>query len=261
MPASRQSQDVHVLFPTHWVIDMAKQVEVPLYQKIFDDIKLAIDEGTYAPGDKIPTELELSEAYAVSRITVRRAIEDLSTAGFLVKRRGLGTFVCAPRMRRKLLQGGLPESFTDICRKNGRVPGGKLLNREIVVARSDEREFFGLEKGGLVLHIQRLRTADEQPIFEENMIVPYEENKELASVDLSGESIYQLMDRLYGRRPVTNSRVLVESVGASSGRAMRLQVGSGEPLLYITTYALDQNDAPAYIGRQYFIGSRYMLDL
>ena len=42
---------------------------------------------------------------------------------------------------------------------------------------------------------------------------------------------------------------------------MRLQTSAGEPMLYITTYALDQNDEPIYIGRQYFIGSRYMLDL
>ncbi len=237
-----------------------KIMETPLYQQIFDDIKRAVDEGEYAPGDKIPTEVELAERYAVSRITVRRAIEDLSTAGILVKRRGLGTFVCAPRLRRKLLQGGLPESFTQICEKDGRAPGARLIDREIVVPRPDEMEFFGLGEDDLVLHIQRVRTADGQPIFEENMYLPYSSNKELATIDLGEGSIYRLMDRLYGRCPVKNARVLVESVGASSTRAMRLQVSAGEPMLYITTYALDQEDRPVYIGRQFFIGSRYMLD-
>ena len=98
------------------------QFETPLYQQIYDELKSAIDSGQYAPGDKIPSEAELSSKYAVSRITVRRAIEDLCAAGFLIKRRGLGTFVCEPRMRRKLLQGGLPQSFTDICLQSGRVP-------------------------------------------------------------------------------------------------------------------------------------------
>lgn len=236
-------------------------METPLYQRIYDDIKRSVDEGEYAPGSKIPTEVELAERYSVSRITVRRAIEDLSTAGILIKRRGLGTFVCAPRMRRKLFQGGLPESFTHICEKSGRVPGAKLIDREIVVPRSDEKEFFELDEDDLVLHIQRVRTADGQPVFEENMYLPYSSNKELATLELGEESIYGLMDGLYGRRPVKNARVLVESVGASSTRAMRLQISAGEPMLYITTYALDQNDEPIYIGRQYFIGSRYMLDL
>ena len=170
------------------------QLEMPLYQQIYDEIKHAIDNGIYVPGDKIPTETELSTKYAVSRITVRRAIEDLSAAGFLVKRRGLGTFVCEPRMRRKLLQGGLPQSFSEICRKSGRVPGAKLINREIVVARQDEREFFALDEGDLVLHVQPLRTADEQPIFEENMCLPNVENKELARCDLQGNSLYEMLD-------------------------------------------------------------------
>ena len=56
------------------------QLEMPLYQQIYDEIKHAIDNGIYVPGDKIPTETELSTKYAVSRITVRRAIEDLGAA-------------------------------------------------------------------------------------------------------------------------------------------------------------------------------------
>lgn len=237
------------------------QFETPLYQQIYDELKSAIDSGQYAPGDKIPSEAELSSKYAVSRITVRRAIEDLCAAGFLIKRRGLGTFVCEPRMRRKLLQGGLPQSFTDICLQSGRVPGAKLINREIVVARRDEYEFFGLDKSGLILHVQRLRTADDLPVFEENMYMPLVGNEELASCELQGNSLYELIEELYGKKPVKNSKILVEAVGASGERASRLQVPVSEPLLYITTYALDQHEEPVYIGRQYFIGSRYMLDL
>lgn len=237
------------------------QFETPLYQQIYDELKSAIDSGQYAPGDKIPSEAELSSKYAVSRITVRRAIEDLCAAGFLIKRRGLGTFVCEPRMRRKLLQGGLPQSFTDICLQSGRVPGAKLINREIAVARRDEYEFFGLDKSGLILHVQRLRTADDLPVFEENMYMPLVGNEELASCELQGNSLYELIEELYGKKPVKNSKILVEAVGASGERASRLQVPVSEPLLYITTYALDQHEEPVYIGRQYFIGSRYMLDL
>ena len=61
------------------------QLEMPLYQQIYDEIKHAIDNGIYVPGDKIPTETELSTKYAVSRITVRRAIEDLERGRFFGK--------------------------------------------------------------------------------------------------------------------------------------------------------------------------------
>ena len=63
--------------------------EQPLYQRIYEDIKAAINDGVYPPESKIPTESELSKTYCVSRITVRRAIEDLSNAGYLIKRLSL----------------------------------------------------------------------------------------------------------------------------------------------------------------------------
>ena len=66
---------------------------VPLYQQIYDEIKDAIEKGVYAPKERIPSELELAEQYDVSRITVRRAVEELCSDGYLVKQQGRGTFV------------------------------------------------------------------------------------------------------------------------------------------------------------------------
>ena len=53
----------------------------------------------------------------------------------------------------------------------------------------------------------------------------------------------------------------VQAIGASAAKANALQISVGEPLLYTTTYAVDQFEKPIYIGRQYYVGSRYMLDL
>ena len=55
--------------------------------------------------------------------------------------------------------------------------------------------------------------------------------------------------------------MFVQSVGASSTRAKALQISAGEPLLYVGNYSVDQFGKPIYIGRQYYVGSRYMLDL
>lgn len=63
----------------------------PLYQQIYDEIKDAIEKGVYAPKERIPSELELAEQYEVSRITVRRAVEELCSDGYLVKQQGRGT--------------------------------------------------------------------------------------------------------------------------------------------------------------------------
>ena len=71
---------------------------VPLYQQIYDDIKTLIKKGEYQSGDRIPSDPELSHTYSVSRITVRRAIGDLCTDGYLIKQQGRGTFVGSPRV-------------------------------------------------------------------------------------------------------------------------------------------------------------------
>ena len=73
----------------------------PLYQQIYDDIKNDIESGVYQVDDKIPSETELSEKYNVSRITVRRSIEDLCADSLLTKKQGRGTFVGSKQLKRR----------------------------------------------------------------------------------------------------------------------------------------------------------------
>ena len=108
---------------------------VPLYQQVKDDIRAAIESGKYKTNEKIPPEPELSAEYSVSRITVRRAVEELCAEGYLVKMQGRGTFVSKPRIHRKFASGRGTASFTETCKEYGMVPGARLLNRQIVPVR------------------------------------------------------------------------------------------------------------------------------
>ena len=93
----------------------------PLYQQIYDEIKDAIEKGVYAPKERIPSELELAEQYDVSRITVRRAVEELCSDGYLVKQQGRGTFVSTPHINRQFHASTL-QTFTALCAGNGMKP-------------------------------------------------------------------------------------------------------------------------------------------
>ena len=84
----------------------------PLYQQIYDEIKDAIEKGVYAPKERIPSELELAEQYDVSRITVRRAVEELCSDGYLVKQQGRGTFVSTPHINRQFHASTLRTSLS-----------------------------------------------------------------------------------------------------------------------------------------------------
>ncbi len=128
---------------------------VPLYQQVMDDLKGEIARGVYASGSRIPSEMELAKYYGVGRITVRRAIEELSRAGYLNRQQGRGTFVCAPKLKRKIVQKGDVQSFSEGCAANDMVPGACLVSRTVVAATREDAAFFGVEPGCELIVVER----------------------------------------------------------------------------------------------------------
>ena len=233
---------------------------VKLYTQVLEQVKSMIAQGVYKKGDLLPSEKELIEMMGVSRITVRRAVEELCAEGYLVKMQGRGTFVSKPRIHRKFASGRGTASFTETCKEYGMVPGARLLNRQIVPVRKDEEAFFHVGLEALLIYIQRLRTADGQPVFLENLFLPYEPYKSLMSENLNDVSMFDTIERISGLRPATTSCQRIEAVRASAEQAQLLNLSLGEPLLYLNAYFHDQYDHPLCIGRQYYIGSRYMFE-
>lgn len=240
---------------------MDEHKATPLYQQVKEDIKSAIEQGKYKAKEKIPSEPELSAEYSVSRITLRRAVEELCNEGYLIKRQGQGTFVSNPRIHRKMAGGNRLESFTKTCQSYGMKAGARLLSSQIVPARQDEQEFFGLGPDDLLVYVERLRTADSLPIFLENQFFPYQEFKRLMDENLNDVSLFEIIQQITGRKPVDSTRRTLEIARASVEQAQKLGVPFGEPLMYLNSYFIDQYEKPLCIGRQYYIGSRYMFDL
>ena len=233
----------------------------PLYMRIKDDLKTDIKKGKYKKGDKIPTEPELSSAYDVSRITVRRAIEELSSEGYLVKKQGRGTFVSSPLLHRRIVGNHILESFSQTCMHNGVVAGARLIKREIVPARADEREFLQLPEDSLLIHIQRVRTADDMPIFMENLFLPYEKYQELMHKNLNDGSSFEAIKEISGHMPANAVYRSIELARATTEQAQDLKIPKGDPLFLMNVHFVDEANNPICIGRQYYIASRYMFEL
>lgn len=233
----------------------------PLYQQIYEDIKGAIESGAYQVGERIPSESELSKEYSVSRITVRRAVENLCSDGYLSKKQGRGTFVGASRLYRRLSQSREVRSFSSMCAESGAVQGARTLDRQIVPARPAEIEFFGIAEGSLLLYIHRLRTADGIPVLDENVFIPYDWARGLFTAPLEDRSIFDELFRVLGKRPVTSTVWTISAVRATTEQSANLQISAGDPLIYSTNYYVDEKGDPICIGRDYFVGSRYELRL
>lgn len=230
----------------------------PLYQQLMDDIKLDISNQKYRHGDKIPSETELAEIYNVSRITVRRAVSELCDEGYLAKHQGKGTFVTPPKITRKIMQDTHVHSFTATCAMSGMQPGGRTVGIRIVPSRQEEQHFLKLLKDSNVIYLQRIRTADGDPVMLENTFLPSPEFDSLLSTDLTNRSLNETLRQKYSRSLVVRQTTKVEVSRASPEHAQLLNITPGDPLFFITAYFLDERDNPIAIARHYFLASRFI---
>ncbi len=235
---------------------------VPLYQQVMDDLKGEIARGVYAAGSRIPSEMELAKSYGVGRITVRRAIEELSRAGYLNRQQGRGTFVCAPKL--KIVQKGDVQSFTEACAANDMAAGARLVSRTVVAATREDAAFFGVEPGCELIVVERVRTADGVPVMLENnafVLADHPYLQQLADEDLADNSIFALVAVHSGRAPLKSDPCTVEIALADAQTAPLLEVPVGEPLFYMEAYFTDADERPLLLGRQKIVGSRYVFDI
>ena len=113
-----------------------------LYAKIEETIATEIAQGEYRPGDQLPTEDELLQRFQVSRITVRRAIQNLVSRGLLEIRRGLGTFVLSPRIGAELTK---LTGFVEDMKSVGRRASARVVSQDVIAASARVAERLQLD--------------------------------------------------------------------------------------------------------------------
>ena len=170
-------------------MELDKNSQQPLYMQLMKEIKEQIQNGYYKPGDQIPTENQLSELYQVSRITVRRTIEELCAQGVLVKRQGKGTFVEAPKIYRKI-ENDNNMSFSAACRANGRRPSSHIISCTVMDAENWQMEFLKLHADRRLYHIERILSADDLPIIYEHIYIPVSRVPDLQVERLEGAIVH-----------------------------------------------------------------------
>jgi len=133
---------------------------IPLYYQVAAQLEEAIAEGHLKPGFKLDNEVSLADQLGLSRPTMRRAIQELVDKGMLVRKRGVGTQVVHGRVRRELEL----TSLYDDLRATGQTPRTVVLVNRREPASAQVADELGLEEGAEVLHLERLRLADGDPL-------------------------------------------------------------------------------------------------
>ncbi|WP_057491422.1 GntR family transcriptional regulator [Streptococcus orisasini] len=230
--------------------------QVPLYIQIKSSLKDKIKNNTYLVGQKIPTEIELEELYGVSRVTVRKAINELVSEGYLIKKQGKGTFVNHKRVSRKL---SYVMAFSQSCLKNGLQPSSEVLEKRIMLPTPEIAEKLQIDLDDEVLYIQRKRFADGIPIFLENNYFSLKDFSFLMEENLEG-SLYNILEKR-GIKAENSDAKTLEIVLADDKLATLMSLPVGTAFFYLNVRISDQNNKPIHVGHQYYLGEYYKFDM
>jgi GntR family transcriptional regulator len=166
----------------------------PLYQQLQRALRKAIDSHLFDPDDALPAERDLAIDFAVSRITVRKALAGLVSDGLVIRRQGSGNYVCA-RVEKNFSR---LSSFSEDMRARGRIPRSIWLKRAAGAVTPEESLALRVSPGTPVYRYHRIRLADDAPMALEYATILASILPSLEAVD---SSLYVALEAV-GHRPV-----------------------------------------------------------
>jgi len=215
--------------------------KLPLYDQIERNLRDLIINGQLQPGQMVPPEWDLSELYGVSRLTVRRALEDLVRQNWLERKHGVGTFVRQPTIA-SIADSKL--SFTEQMRAIGRKPSSHLIGQRVVPATAKIARAIQIGEGESIFEITRVRLADEIPILLETSCVSHEQFPGLADRSWSeNDSLYKILSEDYGVG-ITGMDHTIKPVLLTETEARYLQAKAGIPALLSEIVSFTRDGTP-----------------
>lgn len=208
----------------------------PLYKQVKAHLLDALYNGQLQANAKLPSERELVDQLGVSRITVRQALRELVSEGHLKAQPGKGFYATGGTRQGYELE--LLRSFTETALAHGQVPGGRVLEAEIVEASPTVAEGLRLSGDRRVVSLRRLRLLDQVPVAIGHDWVPLAMAPDLAALDwtVPNRSLYaELRDR-YGLVPYYGETILSADL-ASADDAALLRLELPAPVLTVSQIA------------------------
>ena len=209
-----------------------------------------IADGDLRIGDQLPTEDSLISRFGVSRITVRRAVQNLVRRGLVEIRRGKGTFVAAPKITQELTE---LSGFVEDMHALGRKPTARVIAKEIVTADATVATQLALTRGEHVVRIRRVRLADGIPLSFDETYLPLELGQKIITHNLKAEPIFSLLERKYDV-PLIEAEYKLDAAPAEAEVAAALKVKQGSPIFRIERTSYSTGGRPVDYERLHYRG-------
>ncbi|MGI8331496.1 GntR family transcriptional regulator [Actinomadura scrupuli] len=236
------------------VVTVDRNSPVPLYFQVSQQLEAAIRDGDLPAGSRLENEVALADRYGLSRPTVRQAIQHLVDKGLLVRKRGVGTQVVQPQVRRSIEL----TSLYDDLEAAGREPRTQVLEFGLVPAGDDAGKALGLTPATQVVRLRRLRLTGSEPLALMTNYLPAGLLDVTADV-LGRRGLYETL-----RGAGVNLRIAHQTIGAraaGASEARLLDERRGTPLLTMTRTAYDDGGRAVEYGTHLYRATRYSFAL
>jgi len=232
----------------------------PLYAQLRDHLTATIKNKSILPGDPLPSEREIAEIGNVSRITVRKAVQELVRDGLVVQRQGSGTSV-APPLNKVQQSLSVLTSFSEDMARRGKQVSSIWLEKGLFPPSPKETMSLGLKSNSLVSRISRLRLADDVPLaIERAALSPHY----LPDPENVGNSLYDHLDQSGFKPSRAIQRISASILRNSDAELLQASEGAAslniERISYLSTGQIVEFTQSIYRGDAYDFVAELQID-
>ena len=234
-------------------MNLDKNNPIPLYYQLAEQIREQIQTGQLEAGAQIPSERELSETFAISRMTVRQAIGYLVQQGVLMVKKGIGTFVAEPKLTYDALH---LLGFTEEVIRQGGTATSKVLEQGVVVPPFSVITGLNLKAHETTVKIVRLRLSQNVPLLLETTYVPTALCPGLELENLATQSLYVILERQYELR-LTRASQTFEATKANEYESNLFGIEPGTAMILLEGVTFDNQARPIEYFKALYRGDRF----
>ena len=234
---------------------------IPRYVQARELLIDQIKSGELRSGERLLPEKQLAEQFGVSRMTIRKSLDELVDAGLIYRRHGVGTFVSKSTFERDHTH---LTDFFSTCRREGRKPESLLMRKDIVFASEKQAKALNISIEDQLIRLTTLRSVDGIPITYHDSYLPVKHFFTLVDtpaeeLDLENQHVWQMIEKM----GFTMSNIVerLEAQIADERIANHLKVDVGSPILYGSRVLYSDEGTPLKYAECYNRGDMYSLSV
>lgn len=238
------------------MVEVDRNNILPLYEQVKKHLMSLIEDGILAPGDILPSEKTLEDQFSVSRVTIRRALQELAHEERIVRVPGKGSFVLQPKIEPLTALTG----FSENMRAQGYEPSYQQANISIIDPNPSITNKLQIHQNSQVVHINRLMLADGLPMAIQKAYLPYsiyEINPSFFTPEvLTNISMYKVLELELGIK-LYRAEEWVDASNADAEEAKKLKISPGDLLLIIERLTYSTENIPIEYVKLIYPANRY----